>query len=229
MTEREAPRGHCIDLRAPGRGKPISRNPWAQGRAISGFVCDTMSRRSKRPDKKSDEPERGRPVRRHAVPLPEVVLARRPPNASTRPEAADKAVAIPEPAAAVELPATAPAKRAARIVASPAALDEVELERRHLLSRLLDSEGPTAVTRAANAFRKGGFSFPEEQPVQLKLLEHSDEGEVCHALEVLATLLDQQTPIKLPVFEQRLKRLEDSAENPETRGRAADLRRVLRT
>jgi hypothetical protein len=94
---------------------------------------------------------------------------------------------------------------------------------------LLDSEGPTAVTRAANAYRKGGFQFPDEQQVQLKLLEHSDEGEVCTALGVLTSLLDQQAPIKLPLFEQRLKRLEDGAEEAETRARAAELRRVLRT
>ncbi len=98
-----------------------------------------------------------------------------------------------------------------------------------MLARLLESEGPTAVTRAAKAYRKGGFAFPEEQPVQLKLLEHTDENEVCSALAVLTSLLDRQTPIKLPVFEQRLKRLEDSAEDPETRTRAAELRRVLRT
>jgi hypothetical protein len=109
------------------------------------------------------------------------------------------------------------------------AVDDVELERRHLLARLLDSEGPGAVTRAANAYKKGGFQFPQEQPVQLALLEHSDEAEVCSALDVLTALLDEQAPIKLPVFEQRLKRLEDGAENPETRRRAAELRRVLRT
>ena len=188
-----------------------------------------MSRRAKRPDKKSDKPERGRPQRRHPPPLPEVVLARRPHTASPNAGVGEPAEATAEPAAPAPVPTAAPAKRAARIVTRAAELDESELERRHLLSRLLDSEGPRAVTRAANAYRQGGFSFPDEQPVQLKLLEHSDEGEVCHALEVLAALLDQQTPIKLPVFEQRLKRLEDSAENPETRSRAAELRRVLRT
>jgi hypothetical protein len=188
-----------------------------------------MSRRAKTPDKKSDKPERGRPQRRHRPALPEVVLARRPPNANPAPGADEPAVAPLEAAVPVDAPATTPAKRAARIVTLAAELDEAELERRHLLSRLLDSEGSSAVTRAANAYRKGGFSFPDEQPVQLKLLEHSDESEVCHALDVLAALLDQQTPIKLPVFEQRLKRLEDSAENPETRSRAAELRRVLRT
>jgi hypothetical protein len=188
-----------------------------------------MSRRSKRPDKKSDKAERARPPRRHAPPLPEVVLARRPPNGSPPADTG----AQPRPADTIappaETPILAPPKRAARIITQTTALDEAELERRQLLSRLLDSEGPSAVTRAANAYRKGGFSFPDEQPVQLKLLEHSDEGEVCHALEVLASLLDRQPPIKLPVFEQRLKRLEDSAENQETRTRAAELRRVLRT
>ena len=188
-----------------------------------------MSRRTQRPDKKSDKPARGKPPRRPVPPLPEVVLARRPRSQTPLPSAAALTSAVAEPTSPADAPAAVPAKRAARIVTTAAAIDDAELERRHLLSRLLDSEGPRAVTRAANAYRKGGFSFPEEQPVQLKLLEHSDEGEVCHALEVLATLLDQQTPIKLPVFEQRLKRLEDSAENAETRSRAAELRRVLRT
>jgi hypothetical protein len=189
----------------------------------------TMSRRIKRPDKKSDKPERGRPQWRHALPLLEVVLARRP--SSPRPEAGpgDAPSSTMQQAPSLEAPTQVPAKRAARIVTSAPELDEAELQRRHLLSRLLDSEGASAVTRAAKAYRQGGFSFPEEQLVQLKLLEHSDEGEVCAALAVLAALLDQQTPIKLPVFEQRLKRLEDSAENQETRSRAAELRRVLRT
>jgi len=188
-----------------------------------------MSRRSKRPDKKSDKAERPRPQRRQAPPLPEVVLARRPSNASPSADTGAQPSAAEAAAPRLETPIPGPPKRAARIITQTTALDDVELERRHLLSRLLDSEGASAVTRAANAYRKGGFTFPDEQPVQLKLLEHSDEGEVCHALEVLASLLDRQTPIKLPVFEQRLKRLEDSAENQETRTRAAELRRVLRT
>lgn len=195
-----------------------------------------MSRRSKRTDPKSGkaEPksgnaERRRPARRALAPLPEVMLARRPAGAAP-PTPARTEAALPSARAVAELEAApAPSKRAARIVGAPAAADDTELERRHLLARLLESEGPAAVTRAANAYRKGGFQFPEEQLVQLKLLEHSDEAEVCTALGVLTALLDQQTPIKLPVFEQRLKRLEDGAEEAETRARAAELRRVLRT
>lgn len=156
------------------------------------------------------------------------MLARRP--ASVPATAAPTAEAKPSqvPAAASQEPSP-PAKRAARIVTGAVAVDDAELERRHLLSRLLDCVGPAAVTRAAKAYSNGGFSFPEEQPVQLKLLEHTDEAEVCRALDVLTTLLDQQPPIQLPIFEQRLKRLEEGAENPETRARAAELRRVLRT
>jgi hypothetical protein len=120
-------------------------------------------------------------------------------------------------------------KRAVRIITGAVALDDAEVERRHLLSRLLDSVTPGAVTRAANAYQKAGFSFPAEQPVQLKLLEHADEAVVCGALDVLTGLLDEQSPIMLPVFEQRLKRLEEGAESPDTRSRAAELRRVLRT
>ncbi|HEY1535771.1 MAG TPA: hypothetical protein VGF76_17240 [Polyangiaceae bacterium] len=186
-----------------------------------------MSRRSKRTDPKSDKPERGRPARRQLAPLPEVVLARRPQSA---PAPASSSTAEPSTVAPLPNPeASGPVKRAARIVTGAVAVDDAELERRHLLSRLLDSVTPGAVTRAANAYRKAGFSFPEEQPVQLKLLEHADEVVVCSALEVLTALLDQQPPIMLPVFEQRLKRLEEGAENADTRNQAAELRRVLRT
>ncbi|HYQ03991.1 MAG TPA: hypothetical protein VER96_35200 [Polyangiaceae bacterium] len=194
-----------------------------------------MSRRSKRTDPKSGKgaPQSGKPERRHPprralAPLPEVVLARRPVSANPTPVRTEAAPAVTTATPNAEASPVA-TKRAARIVGAPAAVDEAELERRHLLSRLLESEGPAAVTRAANAYRKGGFQFPEEQLVQLKLLEHSDEAEVCSALAVLTSLLDQQPPIKLPVFEQRLKRLEDGAEEAETRVRAAELRRVLRT
>jgi len=120
-----------------------------------------------------------------------------------------------------------PKKRAARIV-SQTARGSDEIEREHLLSRILDSNGAGLITRAANAYRKHGFEFPEEQAVQLKLLEHTDEREVRGALGVLASLLEEQAPFQLPIFEQRLKRLEDDAEDSETREAAASLRRALR-
>jgi hypothetical protein len=200
------------------------------GRAISSQVCDSaMSRRSKRTDSPSDKAKRGRPAQRQPAPAPEVMLARRPASIP-----APAAIHESTPAAAPVAPSkpeepSAPAKRGARIIRGSTTQDDAELERRQLLARLLNSEGPAAVTRAANAYQKSGFTFPEEQLIQLKLLEHSDETQVCRALDVLTALLDQQSPIKLPIFEQRLKRLEEGAENPETRRRAGDLRRALRT
>src|SRR4051794_4529637 len=106
-----------------------------------------MSRRNKRTDPKSDQAEQRRPARRAPAPLPEVMLARRP--ASVQPPAheleAAPAPAVPatdaEPLAVVN-------KRVARIVGTPLAADDSELERRHLLARLLESEGPRAITRA---------------------------------------------------------------------------------
>jgi hypothetical protein len=188
-----------------------------------------MSRRNKRTDPKSDPAEQRRPARRATAPLPEVVLARRPASAQPLAQRTDSSVSPPVASAPQAEALPVASKRAARIVGTALAVDDTELERRHLLARLLDSEGPAQVTRAAKAYRKGGFQFPEEQPVQLKLLEHTDEAEVCAALGVLTALLDEQAPVQLPVFEQRLKRLEDGAEEAETRTRAAELRRVLRT
>jgi hypothetical protein len=41
-------------------------------------------------------------------------------------------------------------------------------------------------------------------------------------------LLEKERPIKKPVFEQRLRRLEEYAEEAATRDAAASLRRVIR-
>src|SRR5437763_1851991 len=135
-----------------------------------------MSRRSKRTDPASDQAEHRRSGRRAAVPLPEVMLARRPACAPPPLLGAPLAPPLP-PAASPPEPLALASKRAARIVGAPLA-DDSERERRHLLERLLESEGPAAITRAANAYRKAGFSFPQEQLVQLKLLEHKDDSEV---------------------------------------------------
>jgi len=89
-------------------------------------------------------------------------------------------------------------------------------------------EGRGAVSRAANEYREAGFDFPREQEVQLQLLEHFDEERARDAIAVLAELLEDQAPIKKPVFEQRLRRLEEYADEPATRAAAARLRRGIR-
>ncbi|HMJ15626.1 MAG TPA: hypothetical protein VK524_29620 [Polyangiaceae bacterium] len=127
----------------------------------------------------------------------------------------------PEPAA--------PPRRSARIVQiAGSSSDEPEKERLRLLSRLLGSEGRGAISRAAEEYRRAGFEFPAEQAVQLQLLEHADEDQARQAISALSALLENEPPIKKPIFEQRLRRLEEYADEVATRSAAAALRRVIR-
>jgi len=132
--------------------------------------------------------------------------------------------------AKADVPSTpAPPQRSARIVAVPSRDGDASLrERERLLARLLASEGRSAITRAADDYRRAGFEFPAEQPVLLQLLEHLDEAEARSSIGALADLLEREAPFKRPVFEQRLRRLEDGADEEATRRAAAELRRVLR-
>ena len=149
-----------------------------------------MSRRKKTADQNPDQAARGAPARRRVpAPLAEVLLARRPAT-SPPPSALESEPARPQaPDASAETDGPGKGKRVARMVSAPKVLEGSELARADLLSRVLDSNGSGPITRAVNAYRKRGFEFPEEQPIQLKLLEHADEAEVCRALSVLAGLL----------------------------------------
>ncbi len=120
-------------------------------------------------------------------------------------------------------------RRAARIVQlNGGNADANEKQRLRLLDRLLLSEGRGAISRAANEYRDAGFQFPEEQAVQLKLLEHFDENCAREALDTLSRLLTQQPPLQRPVLEMRLRRLEEYADDPDTREAAGALRRAIR-
>lgn len=120
-------------------------------------------------------------------------------------------------------------RREARIVqAKPGQVDEHERDRLRLLDRLMTSEGRSAISRAVENYLSAGFELPAEQEVQLKVLEHFDEVRARQALDVLAGLLTSEKPKQLPVFDQRLRRLEEHADEPATRAAAADLRRALR-
>lgn len=125
-------------------------------------------------------------------------------------------------------PEAAP-RRAARIVQIPRAdADEQERQRLRLLDRLMAAETRGAISRTANEYAEAGFVFPEEQPVQLQLLEHFDEERARVAIETLGRLIAEQPPFKRPLLEQRLRRLEEYADEPLTRDAAAELRRAIR-
>jgi hypothetical protein len=186
--------------------------------------------RSKRAEHRRSRRERraSRPV-----PEPEVLSARprsslpaQPVTPAASPEPSDAARAIPSAPEPAEAPAP---RRAARIVAPVRKDDDARVrERARLLDRLLASDGRGSISRAADDFRRAGFDFPTEQAVQLQLLEHWDETLARSAIDALREIVAREPPLKRPIFDQRLRRLEDAAEDAGTRHAASELRRALR-
>jgi hypothetical protein len=123
---------------------------------------------------------------------------------------------------------TGPTSKPGRIVlAPPPQSDPRGVERQRLLGKLLGAEGRPHITKAANEFLNAGFTFPEDQDVHLKLLEHSDEARVRDALSALGALLAGELPKRRAVLESRLRRIEEFAEEETTREAAAQLRRKV--
>lgn len=121
-----------------------------------------------------------------------------------------------------------PSRASAKIITARTAEDDPRaVERAKLLGRFLAAEGRPAVTRSANDFLKAGFTFADEQEVQLALLQHADERQVRDALTVLMRLLNEEPPKRKAVLEARLRSLDDAAEEPATRELAGTLRRLV--
>jgi hypothetical protein len=113
------------------------------------------------------------------------------------------------------------------VLAPPPQSDPRATERQKLLGKLLGAEGRPHITKAANEFLGAGFNFPDDQDVHLKLLEHSDESRVREALSSLSSLLVGELPKRRAVLESRLRRIEEFAEDGDTRDAAAQLRRQV--
>jgi len=175
------------------------------------------------------------------APVEPVLIAARRPNSPLVARAPAAISAAPKPARSSEAkkrldngkPVRAEAepvqRRTARIVqVTRTDTDAEERERLRLLDRLMAAETRGAISRTAEDYVKAGFAFPEEQPVQLQLLEHFDEEHARDAISTLTRLIGQEAPFKRPVLEQRLRRLEEYADEPQTREAAAELRRAIR-
>lgn len=106
-------------------------------------------------------------------------------------------------------------------------VDEKEQLRRRLLSHYMASEGRAAITRAADNYFDAGFHFPAEQGVQIRLLEHFEEKRSLAALTTLKELLSLEEPEQLPILRQRIRRLEEHAEESATKELAIELRKML--
>lgn len=97
-----------------------------------------------------------------------------------------------------------------------------------LIDRLIRSQGRGAISRAADDLWESKFVAPKRQEIQIQLLEHENEHRARDAVFAMAELLQREAPIKRPVLDQRLRRLETSAEDPITRDAAGALRRSMR-
>ena len=106
--------------------------------------------------------------------------------------------------------------------------DEAGTNRRQdLLRRVSAAQGSRAISDAIDDFLGAGHSLPDDQEIFLQMLEHRDEQRVREALERLERLLMGQLPKRKPVLVQRLRRIEEHAEEESTRSAAAQLRRKV--
>ncbi len=139
----------------------------------------------------------------------------------------------PAPPPAVELSAAERSagvvrRRAVRIVKAPEQTTAPDNREQRLLDRLLRSQGRVAISRAADELWESKFKAPRQQEVQIQLLEHENEQRARDAVFVMAELLQRESPIQRPILDQRLRRLEEFAEDPITRDAARALRRSMR-
>lgn len=134
-----------------------------------------------------------------------------------KPEAADK---IEQIMPSVKMPKVVEATQ-------PDAPVSAGTRRQDLLRKLGAAQGTKAISDIADAFHKAGFTLPDDQEVYLQLLEHRDEAQVREAIAKLDALLAGQLPKRKPVLVQRLKRLEEVADEEATRDAALSLRRKV--
>lgn len=158
----------------------------------------------------TESPEDRRSASQHRAALEALFAPKRDPEVEKAPDAKNGAAS--KPGGRIVLP-------------SPPQTDSRGAERQKLLQRLLVAEGRPSVTKAADDLVKAGFSLPHDQDVYLKLLEHAREDEVRAAIASLDTILAGELPKRRAVLESRLRRIEQFAEDAETREAAEALRR----
>jgi len=100
-------------------------------------------------------------------------------------------------------------------------------KRQDLLRKINAAQNPKAISDTIDTFLGAGFTLPDDQEIHLQMLEHRDEERVREALTRLEHLLMGQMPKRKPVLVQRLKRLEEHADEDATRTAAAQLRRKV--
>lgn len=145
-------------------------------------------------------------------------------------KAALEALFQKKPDAAEKIEQMMPSVKLPRVMEAAAPADapvSTGTKRQDLLRKLGAAQGCKAISDAADAFHRAGFILPDDQEVYLQLLEHRDESRVREAIAKLDSLLAGQLPKRKPVLVQRLKRLEEVADEESTRDAAQTLRRKV--
>jgi hypothetical protein len=100
--------------------------------------------------------------------------------------------------------------------------------REKALGRLLAAEGPRAIARAFEDYASA-FGFPrDEEEACVKLLDHPDEAPAREAIDALEKRLETAPPRRRALVDARLRRLEEGAEEAETRAAATRLRGAIK-
>ena len=100
---------------------------------------------------------------------------------------------------------------------------DADPRKERVLARLLGAEGPRAIARATREVERAGYAVPEDQETSLQMLAHPDEARVRRAIAAFARALADEPIKRRAVVEARVRRVEELAEEPETRDAARAL------
>lgn len=142
-------------------------------------------------------------------------------------KAALEALFQKKPDAVEAMEKLAPAIKMPKVVETATGAEPAPSRRQDQLRKILAAQGTRSISDSINSFLNAGHTLPDDQEVFLQMLEHRDEGRVRDAINQLERLLMGQVPKRKPVLVQRLKRIEEHAEESETRDAAGLLRRKV--
>lgn len=173
------------------------------------------------------ERQHGRTQSYHGDQFVRPEVAARQAAAAKRYRAALEALFDKKPEAAEKIEKIVPTVNLPRVVETQVPDDQGSNKRQDLLRRISTAQGSKAISDAIEAFLAAGHTLPDDQEIFLQMLEHRDERRVREAIAQLDRLLAGQLPKRKPVLLQRLKRIEETADEAETRNAAANLRRKV--
>ena len=175
------------------------------------------------------EIDRGRSQSYHAEEVRKGDVTAKPNPAVKEYKAALEALFPKKPEAVEKIEKMLPTVAIPRVVEASTddAVVRAAQKRQDLLRKINAAQNPKAISDTIDTFLGAGFTLPDDQEIHLQMLEHRDEERVREALTRLEHLLMGQVPKRKPVLVQRLKRLEEHADEDATRTAAAQLRRKV--